>query len=252
MNKPAGMVVHPAAGHASGTLVNALLHHLTGSERHRRRAAAGHRAPARSRHVRRDGRGQERRGAPGAVAAVPRPRGREGIHRAGLGRRAGRAPHRRRNRPRPRQPAEDVLARQARAATRSRGSLARMHLPGLTLCQVAIHTGRTHQIRVHLSAIGHPVVGDSLYGGVHRRVAGRHPRRAAARAAVPPRRAAGVHAPARRAAAWSSPLRSPTICRTCSTLCRHSTARTDSKGGFQTRPARRAHGSDHGHTDRPA
>ena len=47
-----------------------------------------------------------------------------------------------------------------------------MHLPGLTLCQVAIHTGRTHQIRVHLSAIGHPVVGDSVYGGVHRRVAG--------------------------------------------------------------------------------
>jgi 23S rRNA pseudouridine1911/1915/1917 synthase len=42
----------------------------------------------------------------------------------------------------------------------------------LTLVRVAIHTGRTHQIRVHLSAIGHPVVGDSLYGGVHRRVPG--------------------------------------------------------------------------------
>ncbi len=42
----------------------------------------------------------------------------------------------------------------------------------LTLVQVAIHTGRTHQIRVHLSAIGHPVVGDPLYGGVHRRVPG--------------------------------------------------------------------------------
>jgi 23S rRNA pseudouridine1911/1915/1917 synthase len=46
------------------------------------------------------------------------------------------------------------------------------HLPGLTLCQVAIHTGRTHQIRVHLSAIGHPIVGDAMYGGVRRRVAG--------------------------------------------------------------------------------
>ena len=45
-------------------------------------------------------------------------------------------------------------------------------LPGLTLCQVAIHTGRTHQIRVHLNAIGHPIVGDSVYGGVHRRVPG--------------------------------------------------------------------------------
>jgi 23S rRNA pseudouridine1911/1915/1917 synthase len=46
------------------------------------------------------------------------------------------------------------------------------HLPGVTLCQVAIHTGRTHQIRVHLSAIGHPIVGDALYGGAHRRVPG--------------------------------------------------------------------------------
>ena len=42
----------------------------------------------------------------------------------------------------------------------------------LTLARVAIYTGRTHQIRVHLSAIGHPVVGDALYGGVHRRVPG--------------------------------------------------------------------------------
>ena len=44
--------------------------------------------------------------------------------------------------------------------------------PALTLVHVAIHTGRTHQIRVHLSAIGHPVVGDALYGGVRRRVPG--------------------------------------------------------------------------------
>jgi 23S rRNA pseudouridine1911/1915/1917 synthase len=42
----------------------------------------------------------------------------------------------------------------------------------LTLANVAIHTGRTHQIRVHLSTIGHPIVGDALYGGVHRRVPG--------------------------------------------------------------------------------
>jgi 23S rRNA pseudouridine1911/1915/1917 synthase len=37
---------------------------------------------------------------------------------------------------------------------------------------VAIATGRTHQIRVHLSAIGHPIVGDAVYGGLRRRVPG--------------------------------------------------------------------------------
>jgi 23S rRNA pseudouridine1911/1915/1917 synthase len=41
----------------------------------------------------------------------------------------------------------------------------------VSLLSVAIATGRTHQIRVHLSAIGHPIVGDPAYGGVHRRVA---------------------------------------------------------------------------------
>jgi hypothetical protein len=48
LNKPAGLVVHPAAGHEEHTLVNALLHHCAGLvERHRRRGAAGHRPPAR-------------------------------------------------------------------------------------------------------------------------------------------------------------------------------------------------------------
>jgi 23S rRNA pseudouridine1911/1915/1917 synthase len=61
-------------------------------------------------------------------------------------------------------------ARRAREAV-TRITRAR-HLRGVTLCQVAIHTGRTHQIRVHLSGIGHPIVGDSTYGGLRRRVPG--------------------------------------------------------------------------------
>src|SRR5205814_9632344 len=43
-------------------------------------------------------------------------------------------------------------------------------LDGASLVRVRIHTGRTHQVRVHLAALGHPVAGDPLYGG--RRVPG--------------------------------------------------------------------------------
>jgi 23S rRNA pseudouridine1911/1915/1917 synthase len=45
-------------------------------------------------------------------------------------------------------------------------------MEGVTLAHIAISTGRTHQIRVHLSEIGHPIVGDATYGGLRRRVAG--------------------------------------------------------------------------------
>jgi 23S rRNA pseudouridine1911/1915/1917 synthase len=59
-------------------------------------------------------------------------------------------------------------------ARRARTAVSRItrveHLPGVSLAHVAIATGRTHQIRVHLAAVGHPIVGDALYGGVHRRV----------------------------------------------------------------------------------
>jgi 23S rRNA pseudouridine1911/1915/1917 synthase len=59
-------------------------------------------------------------------------------------------------------------ARRARsAATRVTKAL---HIPGVSLLHVAISTGRTHQIRVHLSEIGHPIVGDAVYGGTRRRV----------------------------------------------------------------------------------
>jgi 23S rRNA pseudouridine1911/1915/1917 synthase len=63
------------------------------------------------------------------------------------------------------------MSTRARRARTAVTRIARVeHLRGVTLAQIAIATGRTHQIRVHLSAIGHPVVGDALYGGVHRRM----------------------------------------------------------------------------------
>lgn len=169
LNKPAGMVVHPAAGHVSGTLVNALLHHLgdlsgVGGELrpgivHRldrgtsgvmvvAKNDASHHELARQFH--------DREVEKEYIALV------WGVVQAGrrIDAAIGRDPANRQK--------MSAKARRARHAV-TRITRAR-HLPGLTLCQVAIHTGRTHQIRVHLSAIGHPIVGDSLYGGVHRRV----------------------------------------------------------------------------------
>ena len=110
-------------------------------------------------------------------------------------------------------------------ARRSREAVTRIvraeHLnPALTLAQIAIHTGRTHQIRVHLSAIGHPIVGDSLYGGVRRRVPGdlRAVMHSAAAVSSTPR--SWCSSIRRTAGGWSSRASCPTICSRCSTNCR--------------------------------
>ena len=171
LNKPAGMVVHPGAGHASGTLVNALVHHIhdlsgIGGELrpgivHRldrgtsgvmviAKNDAAHHELARQFH--------DREIEKEYIALV------WGVVQAGrrIDAAIGRDPSNRQKMSSRARHAREAVTRITRAH----------HLPGLTLCQVAIHTGRTHQIRVHLSAIGHPIVGDSLYGGVHRRVPG--------------------------------------------------------------------------------
>lgn len=172
IDKPAGMVVHPAAGHSSGTLVNALLHHLTdlsgvGGEK---RPGIVHRLD---------------RGTSGVMVVAKNDRSHEELARQFHDReiekdylalvwgdvQAGR----RIDAPIGRDPVE--RKKMSARARRSREAVTRIvraeHLnPAVTLAQIAIHTGRTHQIRVHLSAIGHPIVGDSLYGGVHRRVPG--------------------------------------------------------------------------------
>jgi len=171
LDKPAGMVVHPGAGHASGTLVNALLHHLTdlsgiGGERrpgivHRLdRGTSGVMVIAKNdaAHQELARQFQDREVEKEYIALV------WGVVQAGrrIDAAIGRDPEHRQK--------MSARAKHARHAV-TRITRAR-HLPGLTLCQVAIHTGRTHQIRVHLSAIGHPIVGDATYGGVHRRVPG--------------------------------------------------------------------------------
>jgi 23S rRNA pseudouridine1911/1915/1917 synthase len=171
VDKPAGMVVHPAAGHASGTLVNALLHHVDdlsgiGGEKrpgivHRLdRGTSGLLVVAKhdAAHEELTRQFQEREVEKEYVALVwgevmagrriDEPIGRDPSNRKKMSARARRS--------------REAVTRIVRAE----------RVKTLTLAHVAIHTGRTHQIRVHLSAIGHPIVGDPLYGGVHRRVPG--------------------------------------------------------------------------------
>ena len=175
IDKPAGMVVHPAAGHATGTLVNALLHHVDdlsgiGGEK---RPGIVHRLD---------------KGTSGLMVVAKHDKAHEELSRqfaerevekeylalvwgeVMAGRRIdtpiGRDPNNRKK-----MSSESARLRRTRAAV-TRIVRAEHFGRMLTMTQVAIHTGRTHQIRVHLSAIGHPIVGDALYGGVHRRVPG--------------------------------------------------------------------------------
>ena len=175
VDKPAGMVVHPAAGHDSGTLVNALLHHVDdlsgiGGEK---RPGIVHRLD---------------RGTSGLMVVAKNDRAHEELSRQFREREvekeyialtwgevmAGRridAPIGRDPGNRKKMSSEPARLRRSREAV-TRIVRAEHFGRVLTLAHVAIHTGRTHQIRVHLSAIGHPIVGDPLYGGVHRRVPG--------------------------------------------------------------------------------
>ena len=172
IDKPAGMVVHPAAGHSSGTLVNALLHHVSdlsgvGGEKrpgivHRLdRGTSGLMVVAKhdAAHAELARQFRDREVEKEYVALV------WGVVQAG----------RRVDAPIGRDPVD--RKKMSARARRSREAVTRIvgaepFGQTLTLARVAIQTGRTHQIRVHLSAIGHAIVGDPLYGGVHRRVPG--------------------------------------------------------------------------------
>jgi 23S rRNA pseudouridine1911/1915/1917 synthase len=171
LDKPPGMVVHPAAGHSGGTLVNALLHHVKdlsgiggdlrpGIVHRLDRGTSGLMVAAKNDHAHQELSRQFRdREVEKEYAALV-----WGLVQAGrrIDAAIGRDPKHREK--------MSTRARRARSAV-TRVTAAR-HFKGVSLLKVAIATGRTHQIRVHLSAIGHPVVGDSVYGGVHRRVPG--------------------------------------------------------------------------------
>ena len=179
VDKPAGLVVHPGAGNWSGTLVNALLHHCAGSlsgiggverpgivhrldkdtsgvmvvaktDRAHQKLAAQFADHGRT--------GPLERAYLAVIWGVPKYR--EGTITGDIGR--------------------DPRNRQAMAVVKSGGREAITHFEVLetfggagregvaSLVECRLETGRTHQIRVHFAHIGHPLLGDDLYGSGYR------------------------------------------------------------------------------------
>lgn len=166
VDKPAGLVVHPAAGNLDGTLVNALLHHCAG----RLSGIGGVARPGIVHRIDKD--------TSGLLVVAKTDRAHEGlaqqfaahsVERAYLAVVAGR--------PMPLAGRiEGALARSAANRQKmaivadGRGKHAVTHYKTLQPLKEAaaiecrLETGRTHQVRVHMTSIGHPLIGDPVYG----------------------------------------------------------------------------------------
>lgn len=175
ISKPRGLVVHPAAGHASGTLVNALIAHCGASLS----GIGGVKRPGIVHRLDKDTSGllvvAKNDRAHRGLAAQFAEHGREGgaLLREYLAFVWGALP-------RPRGTVEAPIDRHPHArdkmAVRPGGREAVTHWrvletypgtdgkPGVSLLACQLETGRTHQIRVHLAHIGHPLLGDDVYG----------------------------------------------------------------------------------------
>ncbi|WOE76452.1 RluA family pseudouridine synthase [Alterisphingorhabdus coralli] len=168
IDKPAGMVVHPAAGHESGTLVNALLHHCKGSLS----GIGGVARPGIVHRIDKDTSGllviAKTDAAHQALAeqfadhsisrnyaaiVVGQPIPPKGTVTGNI----GRSPHDR---------------KKMAIVGEGKGKHAVTHyellrpLKGASLLRCTLDTGRTHQIRVHMASKGHPLLGDPVYGRI--------------------------------------------------------------------------------------
>ncbi|MBI4675267.1 MAG: RluA family pseudouridine synthase [Chloroflexi bacterium] len=164
VNKPAGMVVHPAAGHASGTLVNAVLGHapeiVTGNAE---RPGIVHRLDRDTSGVMLIAK------TDAALHALQKQFAARTIHKTYLALVHGAVPT-------PQGKIDAPLARDARARKKMAVATTPHARQAVTVFHVLAHsekysllsiepeTGRTHQIRVHLAFLKHPVVGDEMYG----------------------------------------------------------------------------------------
>jgi 23S rRNA pseudouridine1911/1915/1917 synthase len=164
VDKPAGLVVHPAAGNLDGTLVNALLHHCKGSLS----GIGGVARPGIVHRIDKD--------TSGLLVVAKTDRAHEGLARQfkahSVDRRyqaivsgrvltgggtvdapLARSPHNRKK--------VAIVASGKRAVTHWTLNKA---LKDAALVECRLETGRTHQVRVHMASIGHPLVGDPVYG----------------------------------------------------------------------------------------
>src|SRR5215217_6879170 len=162
VDKPAGMVVHPAPGHPRGTLANALLAHVPGI------SVGGSQRPGIVHRLDKD--------TSGLIVAAKTDRGRttlvsqwedRTVEKTYLALVAGSLEDEEATIEAP--IGRDPKNRQRMAVVRSgRPAVTHFHVverfPNSTLLEVSIETGRTHQIRVHLAFIGHAIVGDQFYG----------------------------------------------------------------------------------------
>jgi 23S rRNA pseudouridine1911/1915/1917 synthase len=171
LNKPAGLTVHPGAGRTAGTLVNALLHHCPDLQ-----GIGDVQRPGLVHRLDKDTSGvmvvakterahyffleqfKERRVDKKYLALVW---GKLDAAQGKIDTTIGRHPTQRHK-----------MAASVRGGREAATSWRRLEeFPGpLTLLELALHTGRTHQIRVHLSSLGHPVIGDKIYGGGEKRL----------------------------------------------------------------------------------